>query len=64
MASLLLGALGFDTVCGVPGIGPTYDTGGGYDYIHIPDGQCAYPSTTTTAVPTLTADRYCGTAFK
>ena len=59
-----IGALGFDTVCGVVGVGSTYAKGGGFDYITIPNGQCAYPSTTGTAVPTVTADRYCGTSFK
>ena len=62
--SICEGALGFDTVCGVLGLGPTYANGGGFDYITIPDGQCDYPSSTTTAVATDTADRYCGTSFK
>ena len=58
------GALGFDTVCGVKGVGPTYAKGGGFDYITIPNGQCDYPSAAGTAVTTIPADRYCGTAFK
>jgi len=58
-----IGALGFDTVCGVKGVGPTYAKGGGFDYITIPNGQCDYPSAAGTAVTTIPADRYCGTAF-
>ena len=57
------GALGFDTVCGVPALNSGAN-GGGYDYVSIPDGQCDYPSSTTPAIATKTADRYCGTAFK
>merc|ERR1711970_725029 len=59
-----IGLLGFDTVCGVLGIVAPYTNGGGFDYITIPDGQCDYPSTTTPAIATDTADRYCGTSFK
>ena len=62
--SIFEGLLGFDTVCGVLGIVAPYTNGGGFDYITIPDGQCDYPSTTTPAIATDTADRYCGTSFK
>eukprot|EP00091_Calanus_sinicus_P007663 TRINITY_DN1883_c0_g1_i6.p1 TRINITY_DN1883_c0_g1~~TRINITY_DN1883_c0_g1_i6.p1 ORF type:complete len:229 (+),score=30.65 TRINITY_DN1883_c0_g1_i6:676-1362(+) len=56
-----IGALGFDTVCGVKGIGATYANGGGFDYITIPNGRCSSPP--TTVATTVTVDRYCGTEF-
>jgi len=56
-----IGALGWDTNCGVPGL--TLANGGSYDYITLPSGQCDYPSTIATAVTTVNNDRYCGTSF-
>ena len=58
-----IGDLGFDVVCGVPGLDSGIN-GGGFDYVTIPDGQCDYPVGSSTAVVTKSADRYCGTALK
>ena len=55
--------MGFDAVCGLTGTN-SGTNGGGFDYVNIPDGQCDYPSASTTPVETKTADRYCGTALR
>jgi len=63
------GTHGYDTDCGVLGIGDGiaitgsgWAQGGNYDYITIPSGTCAPPSPAivSTGQPN---DRYCGTEF-
>jgi len=57
------GAKGFDTLCGYEGHNAEATSGGGYDYIEIPNGQCDSPYPATDIEATETNDRYCGTSF-
>merc|ERR1712106_230265 len=57
------GAKGFDTNCGYVAHDGTATSGGGYDYIEIPNGMCDSPIAPATIETTDTIDRYCGTSF-
>lgn len=57
------GAKGWDTNCGYAGHDGVLTSGGGFDYVEIPNGQCNSPVSPATIQTTDTIDRYCGTSF-
>merc|ERR1712098_713678 len=53
---------GLDTFCGVPELLAGYASGGAFDHINIPGGQCDSPDAAGAVTGnTFLHDRYCGT---
>jgi hypothetical protein len=52
-----------DTNCGNPGLSGTFTSGGGYDHVLIPGGQCDSPAANIVVAANFLYDKYCGTLF-
>jgi len=57
----IVAATNVDTNCGNPGLSGTFTSGGGYDHVLIPGGQCDSPAGGIVVVANFLNDRYCGT---